>query len=190
MKTKAQENLTAIEGTSDKIQSLLQAVQTASADVGVSKYSHIFNNESKKDIQWSWVWIAATFVLSVAGVAGIVWWVQYQPLEGTELKHIVGFAGGKLFAVSMLYVLIALVVRNYKACKHNAALNRHRQNALQIFPILYESATDVGAKDVILRQATDAIFGVQNTGYLSKESGTGGLKQVVEIFRKPPEAEG
>jgi uncharacterized protein YheU (UPF0270 family) len=185
----AERFLEEISEKAKKVDTILEAVQSASAQVGTKVYSDIFLKEFGTHNSQSKKWLAWTIALSIFGVIAITALIWLNPLEDTELASIINFASGKLFVISVFYVLIALFIKNYTASKHNAVLNKHRHNALSIFPTLSESALSDHTRDTILRQATEAIFGMQKTGFISREPETGGLKQFTEIIgRIPPEA--
>lgn len=82
--------------------------------------------------------------------------------------------------------MLVLSARNFLSHKHNAIVNRHRQNALMTHRALIEAASDHGIREAIMVQAAGCIFSPQNTGYASNAS-TGesaNPKSVVELLSK------
>jgi hypothetical protein len=72
--------------------------------------------------------------------------------------------------------------KSYRAYRHNAVVNRHRQNALATFEAFAKAASDAETKNAVLLQATQCIFSPQQTGYVSGEPETA-MPQVLEIVR-------
>jgi hypothetical protein len=61
--------------------------------------------------------------------------------------------------------MLLLCARNFLSHKHNAIVNRHRQNALLTFNALVKAAGSEDRSDVILTYAAACIFSPQETGY-------------------------
>ena len=74
---------------------------------------------------------------------------------------------------------------NYSTHKHNAVVNRHRQNALLTYRSLVEASGDAGTEDIILAHAASCIFSPQETGFsYSKGETATGSKSVLELLTK------
>jgi hypothetical protein len=89
----------------------------------------------------------------------------------------------KLLFFSLLVGAVVWIGRIYRAHRHNYVLNRHRQNALGTFNTFVDSAHDAQTKSAVLLQATQAIFVIQPTGYISQEMDSGGLPQILEVVK-------
>lgn len=90
----------------------------------------------------------------------------------------------KLIVFSILYFALIWGSRNYRAHRHNAVVNQHRQNALSTFQAFVDSAEDDKAtKDAVLLRSTETIFSPHISGYLTKESEKQNTPQILEIFR-------
>ena len=74
----------------------------------------------------------------------------------------------KLFVFSVLLATV-WCGKTYRAYRHNAVVNRHRQNALATFQTFAKAAVDQATKDAVLLQATQCIFSQQPTGYIQTE---------------------
>ncbi|MBX3182885.1 MAG: hypothetical protein KIT72_18170 [Polyangiaceae bacterium] len=85
-----------------------------------------------------------------------------------------------LVFASMAYFLI-LAARNYMAHRHNAIVNKHRQNSLVTYRALVEAAGDAVNRDIILAKAADSIFGQQTTGFTKHDSDDGKALSMVNV---------
>jgi hypothetical protein len=87
--------------------------------------------------------------------------------------------------------MLFLSARNFLNHKHNAIVNRHRQNALMTHRALIEAAGDHGIREAIMVQAAGCIFSPQNTGYTG--GGSSGEnpspKSVVELLSRAGKSE-
>jgi hypothetical protein len=84
---------------------------------------------------------------------------------------------------SGLFAGVVWMGRIYRAHRHNYVINKHRQNALSTFETFAKAAADEQTKAAVLLQATQSIFSLQQSGYLSQESESAGYPQVLEIIR-------
>jgi hypothetical protein len=75
----------------------------------------------------------------------------------------------------LIFVAIGYLVlffsRNYLASRHNAVVNRHRQNSLVTYRALVEAAGDQTNREVVLTRAAESIFGAQATGFAKTDPG-------------------
>ena len=75
--------------------------------------------------------------------------------------------------------------RNYTTHKHNAVVNRHRQNALLTYRALVEASATKGTEDIVLAHAASCIFSPQETGFSpGKGESTSGSKSILELMTK------
>lgn len=88
-----------------------------------------------------------------------------------------------IILIGLLYFTIT-ASKNYNAHRHNAILNKHRQNALQTFESFVKAAgDDQQTKNAVLLQATATIFSNQNTGYLAAGPEPEGASKIIEIIK-------
>jgi len=93
----------------------------------------------------------------------------------------------KVLIFSVIAYMLFLSARNFLNHKHNAIVNKHRQNALMTHRALVEAAVESGVREAIMIQAASCIFSPQSTGY-AQSSGDGdgaAPKSIVEILSKP-----
>ncbi len=97
----------------------------------------------------------------------------------------VQLAISKVLIFGVLSYMLYLATKNYLAHKHNAVINKHRQNALMTYKALVDAAKDATNKEVILMHASACIFSPQLTGYTGGASPEGpAAKSVVELMTK------
>jgi hypothetical protein len=89
---------------------------------------------------------------------------------------------GKLLGLGVLYYLLVLAARSYRANAHLAAVNRHRATALQVFSTFADSSSDEQTKNAVLLETTRCIYSHTSTGFLSGEEPSSPV-QVVEILK-------
>ena len=83
--------------------------------------------------------------------------------------------------------MLFLSSKNFLSHKHNAIVNKHRQNALMTYTALTDSAASDESKDIVLNHASSCIFSPQDTGYIKHENSsnnTAGSRSVVELIPK------
>ena len=113
-------------------------------------------------------------------------WVK---LENTY--QTVQFAISKILIFAVISYMLYLSTKNYLAHKHNAVVNRHRQNALMTYTNIADAASEASNRDVILTHAAGCIFSPQPTGYSGEQSGEGAsAKTVVELLSTTMKGDG
>ena len=91
----------------------------------------------------------------------------------------------KLLIFAVLGYLLLLAARNYSTHKHNAVVNRHRQNALLTYRKIVEASGSAGTEDIVLAHAASCIFSPQETGFShGKGESLAGSKSVLELMTK------
>ncbi len=92
----------------------------------------------------------------------------------------------KILIFSVMAYMLFLSAKNFLNHKHNAIVNKHRQNALMTHSALVEASGDEGVRDAVLLQAASCIFSAQSTGYTTGgENESVNQKSMVEILSRP-----
>ncbi|MBT1695916.1 hypothetical protein KK083_03445 [Fulvivirgaceae bacterium PWU4] len=182
-----------LKTTLGEMESVLAAVRAKSKEVGVDRYSVIFNTESTRNSNSSIVWLVLTAILLATGVAyGFSLNNGLENLAEDIAKsklldnnnYVLQITIVRLLTITILFYAIAICMKNYRAQKHNQVINRHRHNALITFETFNAGATDEGTKNAVLLEATRAIFGNQPTGFGSKDGDVESpTNQVIEILK-------
>ena len=162
-----------IESTERQANEALQAAQRAAREQGVSQQAVYFRDAANDHDVEAEVWRERTMKLSIGlglyAVATVFahklpWLKPNDSLESAQLIT------SKLLIFAVISYMLILAARNFLSHKHNAIVNRHRQNALMTFNALATAASETGAKDIILTHAASCIFAPQETGYAKSAS--------------------
>jgi hypothetical protein len=158
-------------------------------EIGISKYAKVFRDEAESHEKSGTRWLQATIGLSALtgalAVANVLFYLNLLPVKPPALNtlQVIPLSIAKLLVFSGLFAGTIWAGKIYRAHRHNAVVNRHRQNALSTFETFVVSASDQQTKNAVLLQATQSIFSPQQTGYMTTEtdSGGGGL-QIMKIL--------
>ncbi|PHS22477.1 MAG: hypothetical protein COA84_12680 [Robiginitomaculum sp.] len=167
-KNSSEELLIKIESNSQKSEELLQSMRTAAAEQGVSKEASFFKKESEKHDKSALKWALLTFffVATFAALAATTFFFRNSPLfVVTSTPDAINLVVSKLIVFSALGYALFLSARNFMANRHNAIVNKHRQNALLTFKALVNAAKGEERQDIILEQAAKCIYAPLETGY-------------------------
>ena len=97
-------------------------------------------------------------------------WLLIKP-TGDDWTAILPNFFTKGFVVSVFYMLLNRSIKNYTAEKHLEVVNLHRKNALATFEAFAEaSGNNPHTRDQVLLASTNAIFDVNQSGYLSTKT--------------------
>lgn len=165
-----EDRTTALLTEMDKIKAqaveALKAAQQAAAEQGVAQQAIYFQNEANEHETEAKRWRTGTVWLAIAlGVYSALTLVLYRWTKPTTSAEAAEFITSKFLVFAVISYMLLLSAKNFLSHKHNAIVNRHRQNALMTFNALATAASDPGAKDIVLTHAAACIFAPQETGY-------------------------
>lgn len=168
---------------------VLDEIRRVAAEEGVTKQASHFNAEYElhqtEAKRWQMYAVNLAIALGVFAVLSLflhkVPWLKpettYDAIQLSISKFLIFFV--------MAYMLF-LSAKNFLNHKHNAIVNKHRQNALMTHSALVEASGEEGVRDAVLLQASSCIFSPQSTGYTASSSeDVSNQKSVVEILSKP-----
>lgn len=175
-----------LESTKKRAASILEEVRKTAAESGVSQQAVYFKEtaESHDMEAESWrarvvklAWATGVFSFGSLFLHQIPW---LKPESGYEAAQI---AVSKTLIFGVLSFVLYLASRNFLSHKHNAIVNRHRQQALLTYQALVNAAADSANRDIVLTHASSCIFGPQPSGYAGDGSqGAPSAKSVVELM--------
>ncbi|MFA5181472.1 MAG: hypothetical protein WC405_09155 [Syntrophales bacterium] len=166
----------------EDMDSTLQKVRQAAAEVGVAQHSIHFQAEADFHNRISNKWLLATIGFAAATIAWGIICFFIQPPEDTA--KIIQYTIAKLVILSAIYYLLIWSAKNYTSHRHNYTINKHRQNSLSTFETFVKAAgNDPDTKNAVLLQATQSIFSAQSSGYVNKESEAESPNKFIEIIR-------
>jgi hypothetical protein len=183
---KADELTKKLEDNKKSSEQILEDIRKVAAEQGVSQQAIYFREAAKDHEAEATNWRKQTIRLSVVlgayavltlGLHKISW------VKPEDLYQTVQLAISKVLIFAVLSYMLYLATKNYLAQKHNAVINKHRQNALMTFEALVGAAKDLPNKEIILTHASACIFAPQPTGYSGGQIPDGPVaKSVVELL--------
>lgn len=166
----------------------LAAIRSAAAEQGVSQQASYFKEEAQSQETLASTWLNYTyrFAGAVGAFAVLSLFLHkldwLRPENAAETFQLIS---SKVLIFAVLGYLLVLAARNYATHKHNAVVNRHRQNALLTYRALVSAAGEKGTEDIVLAYAASCIFAPQDTGFSSARGDAGtGSKAVLELMTK------
>lgn len=166
----------------------LTAIRAVASEQGVSQQAIYFNNEAHAQEALADKWLKYTFIfasaLSVFAILSLllhkIEWIK--PTNYAEMFQLIS---SKVLIFAVLGYMLVMAAKNYTTHKHNAVVNRHRQNALLTYRALVTAAEDSGTQDIVLAHAASCIFSPQETGFAHGKGDAGaGSKSVLELLTK------
>jgi len=167
---------------------IVDEVRKVAAETGVSQQAHYFKDEADLHIQeaelWrgrtvNFAWVLGAWAVGSLFLTKIPW---LHPSDGFQNFQL---TVSKALVFAVISFMLYLSAKNFLAHRHNAIVNRHRQNALLTYKAFVEAAGSPDQASVILTHASACVFSPQSTGY-SQESGIDAAKatSVVEVLGK------
>ena len=171
---------------SQEAERVLELVRKSAAEHGVTQQAIYFRDDAAEHESEAKVWngriVKSAWVLG--GYAIITVFLPKLPwIKPDDVYQTAQLAISKVLIFAVLSYMVYLATKNYLAHKHNAVINRHRQNALMTYKAIVDAAKDSQNKEVILTHASACIFSPQPTGYTGGASPEGpAAKSVVELL--------
>jgi hypothetical protein len=170
-------------------QDVLNEIRRVAAEEGVTKQAVHFYVEYEHHREEAKRWQNYAVGLAVSlGIFSIVsLFLHKVPILKPESTYdAVQLSISKFLIFFVIAYMMFLSAKNFLNHKHNAIVNKHRQNALMTHSALVEASGDHGVRDAVLLQASSCIFSPQATGYASGSEGdVSQQKSMVEIFSRP-----
>lgn len=173
-----------LQETSIEAQGVLQRVQEAAAEQGVTQQAKYFGEEASNHQAAAAGWLygslgsAATVLLYACSTVAF----RSSPIYSANTTlEAVQVAIGKVLIFLVLVFLLFQCVRNYSAHRHNYVANKHRQNALLTYTTLAEATGSPEAKDIVLQHAALAIYQPGDSGYIRREDRGGSGLPVLSL---------
>lgn len=175
-----------IEKAEVAVDTILENVRQAAGELGVSQQAVHFDASVKAHNVGADKWhsrllftgtVLGVYAFSTLFFHKIPWLQAADPIQLVVSKVLI-------FAVISSYLFVC--IRNYTSHKHNAIVDKHRQNALLTYKALVDAAGETPNSEVILVHAAACIFGPQGTGFTKDNvAGQSGVQQAVELFTSP-----
>lgn len=190
IKDEANEITGALEKQQTDAETALEAIRTVAAEQGVTQQAIYFKNEADQNETDAETWKEKTMGMAklLGAYAVLSLGIHKLPfIAPGNTYETVQMAVSKILIFAVISFVLYLSARNFMSHKHNAAVNRHRQNALMTYKALVEATGDnQQASDAVLIHAASCIYAPQPTGYAAGgESSAQGAKSVIELLSKP-----
>lgn len=166
----------------------LAAIRSVASEQGVSQQAIYFKEEAQSQETLAETWLRYTYKFAAAvGVFAIlslflhkIEWLK--PASNAETLQLIT---SKVLIFAVLAFMLIMAARNYATHKHNAVVNRHRQNALLTYRAIVEAAADGNTQDIVLAHAASCIFSPQDTGFAqARGDSSPASKSVLELLTK------
>lgn len=169
----------------EQLAAIVAAARAAAAEVGVSKHAGLFAEEAKSHEESAGRWLKATALSAGVTLLAVVLnflLVSTMPAQvsGAVLVQI---SLAKILLFSLLLTSTLWCGRVYRVARHNAIVNKHRQNALSSFETFVEGSKDEQTRNAVLLHAAQSIFAPQSSGFTSGDNESSGAPNIVELVR-------
>jgi hypothetical protein len=174
--------LSELKQTRDDARSALAEVRSVAAESGVATQAPHFGDEATRHetaaADWQKYTVRVAIGLGVFAAATIVWAILWTPDNNAQAVQI---GLGKLLVFTTIATMLLLCSKTLMAHRHNAVVNKHRQNALLTFKVLADAGLSEHARDIVLTHASSCIYSPQDSGF-GKSAGPS--QSVVEVLPK------
>ena len=166
----------------------LSAIRAVASEQGVSQQAIYFKDEAQAQETLADKWL--TYTYRFAGALGSfailsLFLHKFEWIKPASNGEMFQLITSKVLIFTVLGYMLIMAARNYTTHKHNAVVNRHRQNALLTYRALVTAAEGTGTQDIVLAHAASCIFSPQETGFSHGKGDTGtGSKSVLELLTK------
>ena len=172
----------------------VEGLRSGVTNMSVGGQADYFRQESEKHTKSSVWWGIGALAFAMLLVLYALFGEKWIPvnLTGTDdlARHyaLAQAVISRILVFAVLGYALFFCVKNYTAHRHNAIVNRHRQNALMTYRALVEANDTPENADIVLGQAARCIFAPQDSGYARSGSEDGAGVSVFETFRRAANA--
>ena len=148
-----------------RAEDVLESIQATAEKAGVGQHARFFAAQAKQHEIFSFCWLLGT----IAMVVLLVLWIGGGSVSESFWKPILSDDPPWWTRVLITLVLTSFLahsVKNYMAHKHNAVVNKHRENALRTYRALADSGPSQETRDIVLHHAAVCIYAPQDSGYV------------------------
>ena len=157
---------------------------------GIQQQAQFFRDEANEHKSQAICWlIAIVSMLALLGSAG--YWTIQNPIDFGDNDNISLIAQaifGRAIIFGALGSAIFMCARNYRSHRHNAVVNKHRENALKTYQAFLkeaEESKDPATKAIVLNYAAKCIYAPQETGYDKIGGGKNATLDIRRILGNP-----
>lgn len=181
----------AMRANQEEADRILTEIRKVAAEQGVSQQAFYFKDEAddhdKLATKWEGYTVKTAIGLGVYALATGILAAVYTP---DDPYAAVQLAISKVLIFAVIAYMLFHCARTTIAHRHNAIVNRHRENALLTFNALATAAGAEDKRDIVLTHAAGCIFSPQETGYTKSSGGQPQGVQIVEALPRIAQATG
>ncbi|MEM7499743.1 MAG: hypothetical protein AAF371_17360 [Pseudomonadota bacterium] len=154
----------------DKLESqkILEEIRELAAEQGVTQMASYFKDESEYHLEEARIWakncLCWAFGLIVFAVLSL-FLHEIDFLNPENVFQSYQLIVSKVLIFLVLSFMLILAARSFIAHRHNATVNKHRQNALMTYKAFVDAGGTPDSRDTILKHAAASVFSPQDTGY-------------------------
>jgi hypothetical protein len=166
-------------------QEILESMRRAAAEAGVSQHAIYFKEEADSHKAEAEKWLGRTVKIAAATLLLALFTIVLYAAKIISLssEEVIQVAIAKIVLFSILYFAMIWASKNYRSHQHNYVVNKHRQNGLSTFQAFVNATEDDTIKNAVLLKATEAIFSVGPSGFVSGDTEVSSPPQILEIVR-------
>lgn len=177
-----------IDESKSEASNVLDEIKRTAAEQGVSQQAHYFSEEATHHDTEASKWKTTTQRWAAALIIyGIVSFFLHKipVIAPSGVPEAIIFVASKILIFAVLTYMLILSARNFLSHKHNAVVNKHRQNALMTFNALVNAGQGKETQDIVLSHASACIFTAQDTGYTKHGgSNSGQMPNIIDMIPK------
>ncbi len=147
------------------IDTVLNAARDLASKSGAAVFGSAFKAQADALEMSATTWLKATGALAAITLTTALFIFFGTGLE-SAWPEAVQKMSTKLIILGALGGAAIWCGRIYRALKHQAALNRHRELSIQTLEAFRQAAVDDHVKDAVVLEATRSVFGAGATGYI------------------------
>ena len=157
-----------------------------------TRYGDFFKKEAESNNKRSIKYMFCFVGISVASIGVAYKYLKFdQSIQANGFVELLikGDVINKVFIVSVVFIIISVIKKEYLALRHQFALNTHRHNALsshkEILSSIKKTASgsDKEISNAILLELTKSMFSPQDTGFIKESKNPSTDSKIVEISR-------
>jgi hypothetical protein len=177
-------SLTTIKTAESQAMAIIDGMRAASGEAGVKAHAERFEGLANRHDKASNMWLAFAAALALTTI-DLALYVGAKDLTAAQAftPQAVQQLATKALIIVTMYSLTMWAVRNYRANRHLAVLNRHKESALRTFETFVNATNkDPQVKNAVLQAAAECIFTANSTGYLSGDEDQSPAR-IVEVLK-------
>ena len=164
----------------------LDEIKRTAAEHGVSQQAHYFSEEASEhsDRAADWQKTTRNWAVGLIVYGVLSFFLHKIPiLTPSDPAEAIIFVSSKILIFAVLTYMLVLSARNFLSHKHNAVVNKHRQNALMTFNALVKAGQGEDTQNIVLGHASSCIFSPQDTGY-TRHGNANSMANVTDLVPK------